>query len=506
MPLTRWQPPALRHDVDDDGRVTWLELFFDLIYVAALIQLGDRLSSDVSWSGGAAFVGAFVVLWWTWTGTTAFTNRFAVDDVPHRLLTFAQMFAVGNLAVLAAVTPDDWRMWFPLTYVAARIPLLIMYWRARQRMPVSRPIVDFYLVVFGAGSAIWLASLLLPEEARPWAWAIGLIVEFLGPVFGGMRGEGSPLHDEHFQERYALFTVIVLGETFVKTLSEVSDTGFAWERQLYGMLSFVILVALWWTYFDDIADSHLRRTGILGMAPGRNRLVWVYVHLPLAGGITAYGVAAKKIVGEDALDATFKDTYTWLLAIALAVVLLSVAVLDVVTDSPHFAVGTQSRTVPRVVAAALIVLLAPFIANGSIGAFPGIGLVALIVVVQIAFEVVLAQKNEKRIDAAVASHVESSIGTCEHLDHASGLDVPDHIGCSECERLGVPWVQLRQCLSCGHIACCDDSPGHHATLHYERTGHPVMVSLEPGAQWAYCFAHDVTDPTWQAPAHEPADT
>ena len=80
----------------DDQSVTFVELFFDLVYVAALIQLGDQLSSDVSWSGLGRFAGVFAVLWWTWTGTTAFTNRFAVDDITHRLLVFVQMVAVGE--------------------------------------------------------------------------------------------------------------------------------------------------------------------------------------------------------------------------------------------------------------------------------------------------------------------------------------------------------------------------------------------------------------------------
>ena len=66
MALTKWLPPTHRHTIEgDQGRVTWLELFFDLVYVAALIQLGDQLSSDVTWDGLGRFVGVFTVLWWT---------------------------------------------------------------------------------------------------------------------------------------------------------------------------------------------------------------------------------------------------------------------------------------------------------------------------------------------------------------------------------------------------------------------------------------------------------
>ena len=57
-------------------------------------------------------------------------------------------------------------------------------------------------------------------------------------------------------------------------------------------------------------------------------------------------------------------------------------------------------------------------------------------------------------------------------------------GCDECLRLGTPWVHLRLCLSCGHVGCCDSSPGRHATKHAHHTDHPVAASFEPGEVWA----------------------
>lgn len=506
MALTRWQPPALRHEVADDGRVTWLELFFDLIYVAALIQLGDRLSDNVSWSGGAAFLGAFAVLWWTWTGTTAFTNRFAVDDVVHRLLTFAQMFAVGTVAILAAGTPDDWRTWFPIAYVVARLPLLAMYLRVRRRVPAGRTIADTYLAFFSTSCVVWLVSLALPENARTVAWAIGLAIDFAAPLVAVRRDGVPPTHDEHFQERYALFTVIVLGETFVKTLSEITETGITVQTNVFGGLAFVILAALWWTYFDDVAESEIHRRSAIASTPASNRIIWVYIHLPLTAGLTAFGVAAKKIVDVEAFDDAFKDTYTWLLALALVGALLSVAVLDVVTKSPHFAVGHGTRMVPRVVAAGVILAVAPIVASGSVDAIVGISLIAATVAIQIAVEAVLATKAERRVEREVSSQIADVSGSCEHLDDARRLDEPDDPRCDECDRLGVPWVQLRQCQSCGHVACCDDSSGHHATAHYERTGHPVMVSLESGADWAYCFDDDVSTESWDLPGRAETST
>ena len=64
-------------------------------------------------------------------------------------------------------------------------------------------------------------------------------------------------------------------------------------------------------------------------------------------------------------------------------------------------------------------------------------------------------------------------------------------GCEECLRIGQGWVHLRLCLRCGHVGCCDASPGRHATKHFQGTGHPMIRSLEPGEFWAWCYVDQV---------------
>ncbi|MGX7680360.1 Na+/H+ antiporter [Jatrophihabitans sp. DSM 45814] len=77
---------------------------------------------------------------------------------------------------------------------------------------------------------------------------------------------------------------------------------------------------------------------------------------------------------------------------------------------------------------------------------------------------------------------------CEHLQAAPITQRPDHPGqCTECIEEGLEWVHLRMCLTCGHVACCDSSPGQHADRHYDRTQHPVMRSVEPGEAWRWCY-------------------
>ncbi len=83
---------------------------------------------------------------------------------------------------------------------------------------------------------------------------------------------------------------------------------------------------------------------------------------------------------------------------------------------------------------------------------------------------------------------------CEHM---ANVPVPEPDartpGCEECLKIGQRWVHLRKCLECGHIGCCDQSVGKHATKHAGATGHPVVRSAEPHEDWRYCYRDDVFD-------------
>ncbi len=75
---------------------------------------------------------------------------------------------------------------------------------------------------------------------------------------------------------------------------------------------------------------------------------------------------------------------------------------------------------------------------------------------------------------------------CSHLDQVREV-APSAQGCEECLQTGGRWIHLRMCLSCGHVGCCDSSPGKHATKHFHATSHALMQSLEPGEDWRWCF-------------------
>ena len=80
---------------------------------------------------------------------------------------------------------------------------------------------------------------------------------------------------------------------------------------------------------------------------------------------------------------------------------------------------------------------------------------------------------------------------CGHLAEIRDVSPSETRGCEDCLRLGTRWVHLRLCLACGHVGCCDSSPERHATAHFRASGHAIVRSLEPGEEWAWCYADEL---------------
>ena len=84
--------------------------------------------------------------------------------------------------------------------------------------------------------------------------------------------------------------------------------------------------------------------------------------------------------------------------------------------------------------------------------------------------------------------------TCAHLDDPRPAVDPDPAGgraCGDCLQQGTRWLHLRECLDCGRVSCCDDSPEKHATAHFHATSHPVIASAEPGESWRWCYVDEL---------------
>lgn len=126
------QPPRLRigEDTEEERRATWLELFYDLVFVVAVSQLAHNFNEDISLSGLFGFVVLFIPVWWSWIGTTFYANRFDSDDVGHRLLIGIQMLTAAAMAINIYHGLGESSPGFAISYTLGRVVLIIEYVRA----------------------------------------------------------------------------------------------------------------------------------------------------------------------------------------------------------------------------------------------------------------------------------------------------------------------------------------------------------------------------------------
>lgn len=382
--VNRWfhEPQLHSPKQGHEKKVAWLELFYDLIYVAAIIQLGNALSHDVSITGFLAFAGLFTPIWFTWTTFTFYSNRFVVDDFAHRALVFLQMFGVGCVAVtVPQVFAGDVKT-FVLSYAGVRLVLVLFYARVWYQVKEARAMTGRYWKGFLIGAILWASTAWL---AAPWiylVWGLALAVE-MSTTVGRKARELAGQHPPdvlHMSERYGLLTIIVLGEAFVKVLSAVAEHGPTWNILWMSGLAVVITCSLWWIYFDDVAGSRIRRKRL-------SAWIWVYTHLPLTIAITALGVGIKKSVFFDPFEVEGLK-YRWLLCGTLALALLSVALIDSVTERRDAWLSDRVRVQVRLGSAVVALMLIP--AGGGMPSWLFLVLLGGLCLAQVIFDLTMA--------------------------------------------------------------------------------------------------------------------
>lgn len=392
--LNRWfHTPSLH--VPRPGhsrRVGWLELFYDLIYVAALIQLGNALSSHVGWGGFLAFSAIFVPIWLGWTAFTFYSNRFVVDDFAHRSLVFVQMGGVAGVAVSVPSVLEHEPVAFGASIAIVRWAMVLMYARTWWQTPEAREMTGRYTLGFAGGAALWTLSVFLPT---PWVyavWTLAVVVDLYTPLGSTTRtiSEKYPPDVLHMTERYGLLTLIVLGESFVKVLSTLAEQGGTADSALMAVVGVGITFSVWWIYFDDIAGSRIRPLRLAAYT-------WVYSHLPLTLGITGLGVAVKKFATLDPMEPA-ADKYRWLLCGTLAILLLSASVIDSITERRQAELSDKARVKARLAGFALVILAGA--AGGRVPAGIFVTIITALFVLQVFFDLVIAPM----VDPEAAHH------------------------------------------------------------------------------------------------------
>jgi low temperature requirement protein LtrA len=337
--------------------VSFLELFYDLVYVVLIDRIAHHLASDVSGRTIREFCLVFGLVWLAWFNGTFWHELHGREDGRSRNYIFVQMGLLALLAVFGGEAAGADGAEFAVTYTLLFAVLTWQWWQVHRVdvNPRYRPTTLRYIAGMVVSTAAMLVSALVSsDDVRLAIWLAVVIGWLVGGVLLVSRdhtegfGEGVTAS---LVERMGLFTIVVLGEMVVGVVGGISD---AEHRDVTtvatGMIGLTIAMGIWWNYFDMLG----RRV------PGQRGLrlaSWLYAHLPLTMAIAASGAAVLSIV-EHAEGDRAPAAAAWLLVVGVGVVLAAIAIACAALPVGEFPAGMRRWIGQSFGAAAALVIVA----------------------------------------------------------------------------------------------------------------------------------------------------
>jgi low temperature requirement protein LtrA len=369
-----WRLPALRHDeeLERERRVSWLELFYDLVFVVVISRLSHHLAAHLDWQGLLGFVLLFLPVWWVWIGGTIYNERFEAEDASHRIFTFLSMLPVAAMAAFSDKGLSDTAVPFALAYIAARLIIIFLWIRGGIAEPLFRPVSTRYVIGFGASVLLWAISIFVDPPWRFVLWGIGLFLDFLTPISTISQQRNLPrMSTSRLPERFGLLVIIVLGESIVGVVNGLADIKITVAAALNTALGMAITFALWWIYFDFVA----RRPPKVGVT---NNMTWSYLHVPLVMSIAAGSAGILHVIQSS--DRLVEDSARWLLTGALMMALFCIGLLELfLKHNPNDPTHNVRSTWLKWAGAGLVLVVGVLSAGAPATLFLGLLLLPLLV-------------------------------------------------------------------------------------------------------------------------------
>ena len=286
-------------DTHEDNRVTFVELFFDLVFVFAVTQLSHSLVEDLSVTGAAACRALLFAVWWVWIYTAWVTNWLDPQLPLVRLMLFVLMLAGLLLSASIPHAFAEAGLIFAIAYALMQVGRsLFVVWAVRGHSPENFRNFQRISIWLSASAVLWIAGGLAGEGVRPILWLGALAIEYVSPAagffvpgLGRSATEDWDIEGSHLAERCGLFVIIALGESILVTGATFADLAWSGTTVAAFVVAFVGSVAMWWIYFNIGAE---RGSSIISHSdnPARlGRLAYTYMHIVIVAGIIVCAVA-----------------------------------------------------------------------------------------------------------------------------------------------------------------------------------------------------------------------
>jgi low temperature requirement protein LtrA len=383
----------LEGEVEEEKRVTSLELFFDLVFVFAITQVTGYVSVSPTWTRLTEGLALIAVLWFAWSCYAWLGNTTDADEGHIRLLLFGAMGAmlVTSLAVPHAFGSDA--LIFGIAYFAVRGMHLAIYTyvaRSEHDAELGGLVTRLGTTMMPAAALLVLGGA-LAGPARTACWVAAIVIDYGGLLARGT--EGWRVVPGHFAERHGLIIIIALGESIVSLGVGADRLPLDAGVIVASLLGLAVAAALWWAYFDVVAIVAERRLRHAGAAHQvlMARDSYTYLHLPMVAGIIVFAIGVKRTLIELHAD----------LAIVPACALCGGIAMYLIALSAFKRRNIGTFNTQRLIAAGLLLALIPLAT--AVPALLALGLVTAVACGLILFEVIRYTETRQRVRHAQAN-------------------------------------------------------------------------------------------------------
>jgi low temperature requirement protein LtrA len=292
---------ALLREPGQPQRATFLELFFDLVYVFVLAQLSQGLIHNLDWSDAFQTLVLLLALYWVWNGTAGITDLYDPQRPEIQLLVIASMLASLVMAVAVPETFRNTGLLFASTNVAIHVGRgLFLVLALRGHVAWRRTTRSLFWFALSAGP--WIAGALVHGTARGVLWTLAVAMDYTAgriryptPGLGRSASSEWPIVAEHLSERYRQFFTIALGELILVMGLTYSGSGFAAGHTAAFLVSFVTTALLWRIYIYRAGEL---LPAAIAAARDADRIARSvsYAHLLMVAGIVATAVGIEVVI------------------------------------------------------------------------------------------------------------------------------------------------------------------------------------------------------------------
>jgi low temperature requirement protein LtrA len=286
------------------SRVTYAELFFDLVFVFAVTQVSHALLHHFTLSGAIQTTLLFLAVWWVWVYTAWVTNWLNPELTPVRLLLFFLMF--GGLVLSTSIPHafEERGLWFASAYAAMQVgrsAFLVI--SAPPAQTGARWNAIRILAWLSTSAIFWILGGFAEGETRLWLWGLALAIEYVSPVarfwipkYGASAIEDWYVEGGHMAERCAGFILIALGEAIVVNGATFAELTWTFETVAAFVSAFVASIAMWWIYFHKGAEAGSELISKSAESGRLARSAYTYLHMPIVAGIILTAVADEVVL------------------------------------------------------------------------------------------------------------------------------------------------------------------------------------------------------------------